>query len=77
MLRAAPRPVRHRADGPGRELRDRRLLARRQRLLGRERRIAYPVHEITIAGHLREMLRGVVAVGADAYTWGPRRWARC
>jgi PmbA protein len=35
-------------------------------------RIAYPVHEITIAGHLREMLRGVVAVGADAYTLGAK-----
>jgi len=32
--------------------------------------IAYPVHEITIAGHLRDMLRGVVAVGADTYTMG-------
>ena len=31
-------PVRHRADGAGRELRDRRLFARRQRLLGREGR---------------------------------------
>lgn len=27
--------------------------------------IAYPVHEITIAGNLREMYRGIVAVGAD------------
>jgi PmbA protein len=27
--------------------------------------IAYPVHEITIAGNLREMLRGIVAVGTD------------
>ncbi len=33
-------------------------------------RIAYPVHEITIAGNLRTMLQGVVAVGADAYTLG-------
>jgi PmbA protein len=33
-------------------------------------RIAYPVQEITIAGNLREMLRGIVAVGADAYTMG-------
>jgi PmbA protein len=33
-------------------------------------RIAYPVHEITIAGNLKDMLRGVVAVGADAYTMG-------
>jgi PmbA protein len=34
--------------------------------------IAYPVHEITIAGNLRQMLRGVVAVGADAYTMGSK-----
>jgi PmbA protein len=33
-------------------------------------RIAYPVHEITIAGNLREMFATVVAVGADAYTLG-------
>jgi PmbA protein len=35
-------------------------------------RIAYPVQEITIAGNLREMLRGIVAVGADAYTMGSK-----
>jgi PmbA protein len=33
-------------------------------------RIAYPVHEITIAGNLRDMLKGIVAVGADTYTMG-------
>ncbi len=33
-------------------------------------RIVQPVHEVTIAGNLRQMLRGVVAVGADAYTQG-------
>lgn len=33
-------------------------------------RIAYPVHEITIAGNLREMFKHIVAVGADAYTMG-------
>jgi PmbA protein len=27
--------------------------------------IAYPVHEVTIAGNLRDMYRGIVAVGAD------------
>jgi len=32
--------------------------------------IAFPVHEITIAGNLRDMLKQVVAVGADAYTMG-------
>jgi PmbA protein len=35
-------------------------------------RIQYPVHEITIAGNLREMLKGIVAVGADAYTMGSK-----
>ena len=35
-------------------------------------RIAYPVHEITIAGNLRDMLKGVVAVGADTYTLGAK-----
>ena len=55
---AASRPVRHRADGARRQLRDRRLLARRRRLLGRERRIAHPVHEITIAGNLRDDVEG-------------------
>jgi len=34
--------------------------------------IAYPVHEITIAGNLREMFLGFSAVGADAYTMGSK-----
>ncbi len=33
-------------------------------------RIVHPVHEVTIAGNLREMLRSIVAIGADAYTLG-------
>ncbi|MES2887244.1 MAG: metalloprotease PmbA [Pseudomonadota bacterium] len=33
-------------------------------------RIAYPVHEITIAGNLKTMFKEIVAVGADAYTLG-------
>ena len=33
-------------------------------------RIVHPVQEVTIAGNLREMLQGIVAVGADAYTQG-------
>jgi PmbA protein len=33
-------------------------------------RIAYPVHEITIAGNMRDMFKSIVAVGADAYTLG-------
>jgi PmbA protein len=35
--------------------------------------IAYPVQEITIAGNLKNMLKGVEAVGADAYTFGGKR----
>ena len=35
-------------------------------------RIAYPVHEITIAGSLPQMLKQIVAVGADAYTLGTK-----
>jgi PmbA protein len=33
-------------------------------------RIVHPVHEVTIAGNLKEMLRQIVAVGADAYVSG-------
>ncbi len=35
-------------------------------------RIQYPVHEITIAGNLREMFLAIGAVGADAYTMGSK-----
>ncbi len=35
-------------------------------------RIAYPVHEVTIAGHLREMFKDIVAIGADVYTQGSK-----
>jgi len=35
-------------------------------------RIAHPVHEVTIAGNLREMLKGIAAVGADVYTSGSK-----
>jgi len=34
--------------------------------------IAHPVEEITIAGNLRTMLQGIVAVGADTYTTGSK-----
>ncbi len=34
--------------------------------------IAFPVDEITIAGNLKDMLRGIEAVGADAYTYGAK-----
>lgn len=36
-------------------------------------RIAYPVQEITIAGNMKDMLKGIEAVGADAYTFGGKR----
>jgi PmbA protein len=35
-------------------------------------RIAFPVHEITIASNLRDMLKGIVAVGADTYNMGAK-----
>jgi PmbA protein len=34
--------------------------------------IAFPVHEITIAGNLKDMFQGIEAVGADAYTYGAK-----
>ena len=33
-------------------------------------RIVHPVHEVTIAGNLREMFKGIAALGADVYTMG-------
>ena len=35
-------------------------------------RIVHPVHEVTIAGNLRDMLKNIVAVGADTYTTGSK-----
>ncbi|HMA87782.1 MAG TPA: metalloprotease PmbA [Burkholderiales bacterium] len=35
--------------------------------------IRYPVEEITIAGNLKDMLRGIVAVGSDVIVRGARR----
>lgn len=35
-------------------------------------RLQYPVHEITIAGNLRTMFKGIQAVGADVYTMGSK-----
>ena len=34
--------------------------------------IAFPVHEITIAGNLKTMFKGIEAVGADAYGYGAK-----
>jgi PmbA protein len=36
-------------------------------------RIAYPVQEITIASNMKEMLKGIEAVGSDSYTFGGKR----
>jgi PmbA protein len=35
-------------------------------------RIAYPVHEITIAGNMKTMLKDIQAVGADRYNYGAK-----
>jgi PmbA protein len=35
-------------------------------------RIVRPVHEVTIAGHLRDMFKDITAVGADVYTQGSK-----
>jgi len=35
-------------------------------------RIAYPVHEITIAGNMKDMLKGIEAIGADTYNYGAK-----
>jgi PmbA protein len=35
-------------------------------------RIVHPVHEVTIAGNLREMFKDIVAIGADAYNQGSK-----
>jgi PmbA protein len=34
--------------------------------------LQYPVHEITIAGNLRQMFQAIVAVGSDVYTQGSK-----
>ena len=34
--------------------------------------IVHPVEEITIAGNLKDMLRGVAAIGADVYSYGAK-----
>jgi len=33
--------------------------------------IAYPVHEITIAGNLKEMFRGIIEIGTDVLGAAP------
>ncbi len=35
-------------------------------------RIVHPVEEVTIAGHLRTMLAGIQAIGADTYNYGAK-----
>jgi PmbA protein len=34
--------------------------------------IAYPVHEITIAGNMKAMFKGIEAIGADLYNYGAK-----
>jgi PmbA protein len=34
--------------------------------------LAYPVHEITIAGNMKDMFAGIQAVGADVYNYGAK-----
>ena len=34
--------------------------------------IAYPVHEITIAGNMKDMFKGIEAIGADTYNYGAK-----
>ena len=34
--------------------------------------IAFPVHEITIAGNMKDMFQGIEAVGADVYPYGAK-----
>ncbi len=36
-------------------------------------RIVYPVQEITVASNMKDMLKGIEAVGSDAYTFGGKR----
>jgi PmbA protein len=35
-------------------------------------RIAYPVQEVTIAGNLKQMFKGIQAIGADVYVQGSK-----
>ena len=35
-------------------------------------RMAYPVHEVTIASNLKTMFRDIAAIGADAYNQGSK-----
>jgi PmbA protein len=35
-------------------------------------RIVHPVHEVTIAGNMKQMFRDISAIGADAYTQGSK-----
>ncbi|MEJ6002386.1 metalloprotease PmbA [Paucibacter soli] len=34
--------------------------------------IAFPVHEVTIAGNMKDMLQGIVGIGNDSYTLGSK-----
>ena len=58
--------------GQGRELRLRRLFARRVRLWVENGKIQHAVQEVTIAGNLNDMFRQIVAVGADVISRGTK-----
>ena len=62
---ARARALRHRPDRLRRERGDRRLLAGRRGHWIENGRLTHPVHEVTIAGNLSEMLQDVDAVGND------------
>ncbi|MBC7941860.1 MAG: metalloprotease PmbA, partial [Chitinophagaceae bacterium] len=34
--------------------------------------IVHPVHEVTIAGNLKQMFKDIAAIGADVYTSGSK-----
>jgi PmbA protein len=35
-------------------------------------RIAFPVQEITIAGNMKDMFKGIQAIGSDTYNYGAK-----
>ena len=34
--------------------------------------IAFPVHEVTIAGNMKDMLMGIIGIGRDTFTMGSK-----
>jgi PmbA protein len=71
MLRkAGHRPVCDRADGQGVNYVTGDYSRGASGFWVENGRIAFPVHEITIAGNMKDMLKGIEAVGADTYNYG-------